>query len=363
MPESSPKIIQWLLDTRCLWPVPETANSREQVQGLRMIALRELSFLTKAEQDSVLKYYFLKDAKMSLASQLLKHAVITRYCGVPWGKSRVERGENGKPVFNDGRDRKIDFNVSHQAGIVSLLAAVWDVDRNGDGKVQVGTDIVCANERLEHDYKHVDKNGFFDWVDMHADVFAPSEVHHMKLSPLSLIPDSDFGLALAAKEGEQIWGYAKDKISRCQSRAQKIEVQIRGPDGNRTAEIQSDKVVDGKLRRFYTMWCLRETYVKMTGEALMASWLKDLEIRDVRAPSASTQIVREDSLEKGEVIRNFDIKLKGKKVSNVKMELSALGQDFMVAGAVRSEVGEAEMGTWLELDLEKDILAFGELMD
>jgi 4'-phosphopantetheinyl transferase len=128
--------------------------------------------------------------------------------------------------------------------------------------------------------------------------------------------------------------------------------------------LESNAIIDAKLRRFYACWCLREAYIKMTGEALLAPWLKELEISDVIPPSAKTGIEEKESLEEGEVVRDFTIHFKGKPVTNVKMELVALGKDFMVGGAVRPAANleglGLKIGTWKHLELEKDVLAFAE---
>jgi 4'-phosphopantetheinyl transferase len=288
---------------------------------------------------------------MSLASHLLKHLVITKYCNIPWSKSTISRDENGKPCFipeNATKPVLMDFNVSHQAGIVSLIASV-----GFDVRVDVGTDVVCANERVKHDHTHIEKQGFFDWVDMHADVFAESEISHMKLSPVPL----DFGIPNAT-----LTGFSNDAVSRCQWRHAKLNVKATTADGNKSAmQIDSNSVVDKKLRRFYAMWCLREAYVKMTGEALLAPWLKELEISDVQAPDAASDIQEATSLMVGKVEKDFNIFFKGKKVTDVKMELSALGPAYMVAGSGKIPKGvnplKLAMGMWQELDLENDILA------
>jgi 4'-phosphopantetheinyl transferase len=292
-----------------------------------------------------LKYYHVKDAKMSLASHLLKHLVITKYCGVPWSKSTISRDSNGKPCFIPASGSPtMDFNVSHQAGIVSLIASIGFME-----KVDVGTDVVCANEREKHDHDHIEKSGFFDWVDMHGDVFAESELNHMKLSPVSL------GIGT-------LTGFAKDTVSRCQRRNETLTLKINGGAGEeKTVRVDSDTVIDVKLRRFYAMWCLREAYVKMTGEALLAPWLKELEISDVEAPRAADQAA-EGSLGQGGVARDFQIYFKGKAVTDVKMELVAMGKHYMVGSSVRLPKGETEwsMGKWQMLGLEADILPVAE---
>lgn len=243
----------------------------------------------------------------------------------------------------------MDFNVSHQAGIVSLIAVVGVGEKD---KVEVGTDVVCWNERLVQDYAHIEKEGFFEWVDIHRDVFAESEISYMKLAPV------EFGLNLA--------GFGKDAVSRCQRRHETVALTERGSP----IVVESNFIIDLKLRRFYANWCLREAYVKMTGEALLAPWLKELEISDVKAPVAKKTTSNLHlssagaSLEDGEIERDFTIHFQGKPVTNVKMELVALGEDYMVGGAVRpaAKLGEwgLRLGKWEHLDLERDILAFAE---
>jgi 4'-phosphopantetheinyl transferase len=301
----------------------------------------------------VLRYYHLKDAKMSMASHLLKHLVVTKYCGVSWSQSTLSRDPNGKPCFVAKADSpnpvRIDFNVSHQAGIVSLIAAIGFQEH-----IDVGTDVVCTNERKVQDYRHIEKDGFFDWVDIHGDVFAESEINHMKLGPVEI----DLGKLV------KVNGFGKDAMSRCQWRGQMVDVKVSGGDGvETTVKVDSNRVIDAKLRRFYAMWCLREAYVKMTGEALLAPWLKELEITDVQAPAAQEGVSAE-SLEEGAMATEFDIYFKGKKVTDVRMELSALGTNYMVGGALRvpkrADESVLRMGRWQELDLETDILAVAE---
>ncbi|PQE19741.1 phosphopantetheinyl transferase protein [Rutstroemia sp. NJR-2017a WRK4] len=349
--EREPFLVQWLVDTRPLWPIRGKDKPREEVAELRTVASQVLSLLSKSEQEAVLKYYHIRDAKMSLASQLLKHLVITKYCKVPWSKSTITRAANGKPCYipTEGQPH-IEFNVSHQAGLVTLIAVI-----GGDGKTNVGTDIVCANERFSNDYKYIEKNGFFDWVDMHGDVFAESEIEFMKRSVVGLekiLP------------GRIICETGNEALSQCQSRNRQVDVTVLNDD-NGTAELKvnSNVAIDAKIRRFYAMWCLREAYVKMTGEALLAPWLKDLQICDVRPPSAAAS---DDpaSLTVGEMSSNYRIIFKGKAVTDVSMELTALGSHYMIGGALRTEskVGLA-LGSWEQIDLEKDVLELGEAVN
>ena len=260
---------------------------------------------------SVLKYYHLKDAKMSMVSHLLKHLIVAK-CGIPWSRTTISRDEKGKPCFKSqaGYDHVIlDFNVSHQAGVVSLIAAIGLKD------LAVGTDIVCVNERLQQDYTHINKHGFDDWVDVHADVLADSEVAFMKAAP--------------------------------------VDDRTRG----------AESVIERQLRKFYAVWCLREAYVKMTGDALLAPWLKELEILDVQVPNAKEDLDA-TSLEEGEVIRQFANYFQGKAVTDVKTELTAFGTQYMIAGSIRvpKELKDSgvKLGNWKQLNLESDVLEVAE---
>lgn len=254
----------------------------------------------------------------------------------------------------------MDFNVSHQAGIVSLIAVVGIPGDVGE-KVEVGTDVVCWNERLVQDYASIEKEGFFNWVDIHGDVFSESEISYMKLGPvdIDLPPEETAG-------GEINGGFAVDKVSRCQWRNETLQIPFEkgDDDDDGVIEVSSNEVVDKKLRRFYACWCLREAYIKMTGEALLAPWLKDLEIMDVGSPAASHIAGDGNGLEIGDVGRDFRIRFKSRPVTNVLLELTALGKNYMVGGAIRPkekvEKLGLRMGEWEHLDLERDVLAFAE---
>ncbi len=233
---------------------------------------------------------------------------------------------------------------------MSLIAAIGFLE-----KVEVGTDVVCANERLTQDNAYIEKDGFFDWVDMHRDVFAESELNHMKLSPV------DIRLA----DDEESYGFDRDATSRIQRRTQTFAVEGPLNDLVGSKGIGASEVIDKKLRRFYAMWCLRETYVKMTGEALLAPWLRELEITGAEGPSAKETLSENDtSLECGEVEKDFVVFLKGGRVMDVRMELAALGGHYMVGGAIRASDGVdlSSVGNekWQELDIVSDVIAFAE---
>ncbi len=294
----------------------------------------------------MLKYYHVKDAKMSLTSSLLKHLAITKLCSVPWSESTISRAANGKPCYipKASGSQSIEFNVSHQAGIVTIIACICT-----PGELHLGTDIVCVNER--DDYARIEKEGFFSWVDMHSDVFAPSETQALKMDTTQL--------NLLLPEGVELAGYARDAIARCQYGGVLIALGSRED----AQFIPANVVIETKLRRFYALWCLREAYVKMTGEALLAEWLQELEFRKFKTPSAFREelvsgAAKNTSLEPGEVVTDFEIYFKGKRVNDVAMELRAFGKDYMVASAARlkgPDLSKIVLGGFTELNLDRDL--------
>ncbi|RSM15937.1 hypothetical protein CEP52_000572 [Fusarium oligoseptatum] len=241
--ESSPTVIQWVIDTRPLWP------SAAKTKDLNTVASRALSLLTEKERASVLRYYHVRDAKLALASALVKRYAISRFCGVPWSSAEATRDARTKPVFrtSDG-DEPLLFNVSHQAGLAVLFAV------HNPPKGLAGRDGIV-------------------FVDMHAEVFGLGEVTALK----KINPGAD------------------------------------------VAE----------------------------REALLASWLRDLEMRGFAPPEDMTG--PQEVWFKGEEVKDVDIKL-----------VSLLGE-YMISTAVRrGENGEGvEVGDFKMLDIEQ-VLAFGE---
>lgn len=274
-------VIQWVLDTRKLWP------QATQTSQLRQYAARALELLTPTQREDALRYVHCKDAKMALGSQLLKRYLISRYAGVAWDAAVATRNKDTKPVFlhpDDGSEPLI-FNVSHQAGLVVVAAAL-----HPPPGVTLGVDVVCPSERRDRDRQYVRAEGWLAFLEMHADVFCPREVSY-----LDRLPVAD---------------------------------------------------VDARLRYFYTLWCLREAYVKMTGEALLAPWLGVLEMRSFAPPEEEGQL---------------EIYFRGQKLDNVDMHLVNYLELYMIGTSVgRNKDGETlEIGDYELLDIE-EVIEFGE---
>lgn len=270
---------------------------------------------------------------MSLVSHLLKHWVVARYAGVPWAETRMTRDSRTKPVYVDGAGQQpVAFNVSHQAGLVALVAAYGHGTYEGERPpVDVGIDVVCTGERRDRDHRMIRAEGWASFVDMHAEVFGLREAGYLKGGDLL---STQPGLPPLARD---------------------------------------EQIVDFKLRHFYTLWCLREAYVKMTGEALLAPWLKDLNFLRFRVPAPGQQVDGDGSgvgvgvvapAGQDEAITTHEILFQGTKANDANVCIRSLGPDYMVCTAVRTLLRKEEA---LGLDLRsyeylslEDILAVAE---
>ena len=271
--------------------LPSTSSSPFQ-------AAPYLALLSPTERAAVLKFLFPRDAKLSLASSLIKRLAISTTTLVPWSSATPARDDRGKPVFADAPGRPpLRFNVSHQDGLVALLGVTCEAD--------VGIDVVSCGERRVRDRETVARDGWAAFVRVYEDVFSPREVSYL------------------------------------------ISLEAEGLG------------VDERFRFFYALWCLREAYVKMTGEALLAEWLKDLEFRNFRPPRASGG----GGLEPGEVVTDIEFARHGKIEEGVRMELRALGEGYMVGTAVRTRRAAEVFGLGLdqlEIVTLEDIRAHAE---
>lgn len=254
-----------------------------------------MDLLTDKEQSEVLRYYFVKDAKLCLGSALLKRLAIARFCEVPWDTATSVRDERTKPVFlkPDG-SQPLLFNVSHQAGVVVLFA----VCRPPPG-LAIGVDIVCASERRTRDNTLITTDGWPQFIAVHDEVLSPLEVRRLERLPF----------------------------------------------------IRLDRLLD----YFYALWCLREAYVKMTGEALLAPWLHDLEMRYFSPPGESPPEGDDKSLE---------VWFKGDRVLDVVVRLErALADEYMICTVVRksSDGSSIKVGSFENLNINELLSSAEEL--
>lgn len=288
---------------------------------------------------------FIPDARMSLASALLKRLYISRALDIPWNQVKIARKgdpKHGKPcaMLPDGTFARIDFNVSHQNGLVSLVG--WNPPVGWQKPVLVGTDIVCVNER--DDYRTIDKEGFDAWIDIYEDIFSEGERWDMKYNVD----------AVTLLDGQEISGKDLGRIDRCVQRDKQLTITL--PNGQ-LHTFNSDLLIEAKLRRFYAFFCYKEAYIKLAGEALLAPWLKELEFQNVKSPRPGTVARCSTHGTWGEKVDDVEVVLHALKVDDVSMTLQAFEEDFMLATAVQGS-NAPEAPPFTKLHLEHDILAF-----
>lgn len=256
----------------------------------------------------MLKYFFPADAAMSLLSELLKRIIISESIGIPFSQVVVSRHpEHGKPCYlpPPALSKSIGFNVSHQAGVVAMLAIPQGAAFE---EYDVGVDVVCPHERGDLDRILGGKNKrevFNGFVEMHSEVFSRAEIEALK------VPDTEC----------QMLGWLEEEISR-------------------------------RLRKFYALWCLREAYVKMTGEALLAEWLQELDFRSYPVPHQVPKDWDEKRVgnpHQEDDGKGFEVYFKGKRVENVECRIVGVGSKYMVARAVRRKDGKAVDVEWSQL--------------
>lgn len=211
----------------------------------------------------------------------------------------------------------------------------------------VGIDIVCVHERDEN--PAIDREGFDKWVSTYEDVFSPRELDDMRYNLPGGLPGEKFNIPADALQ----------TISRCCKRNVTLPVPVTLKENNNGEEelmmIDSNVIIEAKLRRFYTFWALKEAYVKMTGEALLADWLRDLEFREVRAPRAAA-----GSSVWGELVRDVQVWRGNRRLKDVVMEIQAFERDYIIASAVSKTDDESveEFPPFEILDVDRDILPF-----
>ncbi|KKZ63994.1 hypothetical protein EMCG_01655 [[Emmonsia] crescens] len=101
-----------------------------------------------------------------------------------------------------------------------------------------------------------------------------------------------------------------------------------------TASLQDS--ITHRTRLFYTYWALKEAYIKMTGEALLAPWLRDLEFINVTVPMPPplSPYPPAPSLW-GVPETGVRAMLYGREVPEVRLEVVAFGNDYVFATAAR----------------------------
>ncbi|KAI4160824.1 MAG: hypothetical protein LQ342_005439 [Letrouitia transgressa] len=303
-------VFRWVLDVEALWPAIDTtskgpaATAKWAVEADSKLAL---SFLTPDEQNKVLRFYHIKDAKLSLGSSLLKRCAVAKTCRVPWPQIKISPDKNHKPCYvaaPDAMPGNLEFNVSHHGSLVALVGSA-------DNRLRLGVDIVQMN--FDKDVPAVRHKGWKEWVKTYEAVFSQREVQDI----LSWTP----------------------------------------PD-----YLSTEEKVKAKIRHFYAHWCMKEAYVKMTGEALMAPWLQQMEFRNIRNPMpASQSSLSADGRANdgwGEIYTDVEIWHCGTKIRDVEMELQAFQDDYMIATAVSAP--QPRLLPFQKLDIKHDVYPFSQ---
>ncbi|MCJ1354471.1 MAG: hypothetical protein MMC33_004460 [Icmadophila ericetorum] len=305
---ATPNMFRYIICTSTELPHLAYSKSSTDSWSKSNLPARALALLTPSEREAVLRYRRPCDAALSVGSYLLKHLAIVKACNISWQDSTLSRQPgNGKPYYEPPSDKQgLEFNVSHHGDLVVLIGL-------SGPKVDVGIDVVKVDmdRHSQRGLHGVDGEKEWEaWLGIYDSVMSETEIQAM----------------MAFKPTQP------------------------GLEGRRA-----------KFRLFYAYWGLKEAYIKMTGEALLASWLKELEFRSVQAPSPVDQSIEEGQAAWGETMSNFEIWLKGERVKGVKMELQSFGRDYMIATAVNQHniPGAAVFPAFEHIDIGRDMLPYG----
>jgi 4'-phosphopantetheinyl transferase len=357
-PAQSPtegEVTCWILDTRKLWPGDNILTAKGAAEAMSLVSIKE--------QNVIRGKMFVQDARMSLGSALLKRAYISQALGIKWRDVRIGKkghAKYGKPCAVDAVDRPIagiDFNLSHQGGLVVLIGynggqsheftpsgMVYGMisPTTNIEEVTAAVDIVCVGER--NDWNSIDQDGFDGWVDIYDSVFSDEERWTMKY-------DVDY---ITLLDGTILHRDDIGRHDRCISRNK--DISLTTPAG-RDYEFNSDRILEAKLRRFYTYFCYKEAYIKLSGEALLAPWLKQLEFFNVRSPQPGSPARCSTHGVWGEEVDDVTVMLNGLSVPDVAMKMQSFEENFMISTAIQGDIQGLKIPAFKMLDLEADVLA------
>jgi 4'-phosphopantetheinyl transferase len=124
--------------------------------------------------------------------------------------------------------------------------------------------------------------------------------------------------------------------------------------------MNSEQLIDAKLRRFYTYFCYKEAYIKLSGEALLAPWIKALEFFGVRSPKPGVKPRCSTHGVWGEEVDDVEVHLHKKEVSDVKMKIQAFEEDFMISTAMQGDVEGLKVPGFTTLNVDSDVMRYAQ---
>jgi 4'-phosphopantetheinyl transferase len=285
---------------------------------------------------------------MALGSALLKRAYIAKCTGLQWSQIHFGRkidAKLGKPywIAPDGTNKwpQIDFNVSHQRGLVTLIGVCSQHD---DEEIEVAVDVVSPNER--NDMSSIAGSDFSDFVSTFEHVLSEDE----KFSITYKLPSKGSFRLLS---GQEVRNEQVGRLDRTIECGKSLSVTLE--DGNKV-EFPSDLIIEEKLRNFYATFSLKEAYTKLGGWGLSAEWIKDCIFMDVKAP-AKGGVRRCNILGTwGEKIKEDDIdfQLEGQDVKDVVIEQQSLEEDYIITTTLKpyQRSTDHDLPDWVTLHVE-----------
>ena len=307
-----------------------------------------ITTLRPEQQEAIQKFLRPADRLMSLASALLKYTFIHRTAQIPWSDITISKTPvphkrpYWQPPSNWTGTGGLEFNVTHQNGIIAIIGCATptlqsqevslplpstaptssETSTGRTPQIRLGVDVACVSEKGRTPTTITTQAALDEWVDIFGEMFS--------------------------------W--------RCRQ-----DIKYFSP----SSSTETRDIYALRLRRFFTYWSLKEAFIKMVGEGLLASWLLELEFDGVSSPPAATDSDYPDdgfswallSAEERKwtppelAVRSTKAVLYGERLEDVKLEVVAYENDFLVSSCIRGVKEESRDGgsRWTQLDIERDI--------